>query len=252
MLNIIILIIIIVLLFLFKTNFETFETRKYKYGILICCYNRPEYLEKTLESLKLTDLNDSIVYIIDDNSNNIDTINLIKNFDMPNVVVKKERNNVNLGITKSLEKGFTYLYSHCEYLTNLDSDVILKPNWLSALSDVHTEGKKTFPNAKNLIISGFNCTSTCYHKIQETIKNFHVKKTIGGVNTFFHKSFFKDYVHVLRTTNKNKNIGWDWNLCDYCDIKNIPILVSNPSVVQHIGFTGLNSDGSRADVAEDF
>lgn len=234
-----------------KIQNENFSESKYTYGILICCFNRPEYLKKTLNSLKKTKLQDAVIYIIDDYSNNIETINLIKHFNIPNVKIIKERNSTNLGITKSLEKGFNYLYKKSTFLTNLDSDVILKYNWLEKLHNVYLEGKKKYTNSSNLLISGFNCTSTCSHRIFKKHPSFYEKKTIGGINTFFHKSLLQEYKNVLSNT-KNKNYNWDWNLCKYCNDHNIPILVTNPSVVQHIGFSGLNSKKSRVDIAEDF
>jgi glycosyltransferase involved in cell wall biosynthesis len=252
--TIIILLILIIILLFCKSNNENFKNgnKQYKYGILICCYNRPEYLKQTLDSLKKTKLEDSLVYIIDDHSNNLKTIELIKNFNIPSVTIKKERNLQNLGITKSLKKGFSYLYTCCEFLTNLDSDVILKPDWLEKLHNVYVNGKAKFPQAKNLLVSGFNCTKSCAHKINKTYDLFYAKKTIGGINTFFHNSFFNNYCFVLRNTTKNKNYGWDWNLCRYCRRNNIPILVTKPSVVQHIGFRGLNAKKNRVDTADDF
>jgi len=248
---IIILIIIYLLLNKYLIKYENFVEKKYTFGVLICCFNRPEYLEKTLNSLKETKLENVIIYIIDDHSDNIKTINLIKKFNIPNVKIIKERNSTNLGIKKSLEKGFNYLYKKCIFLTNLDSDVILKYNWLEKLHNVYLKGKITYPNSNNLLISGFNCTSTCLHKIFKTYNSFYEKKTIGGINTFFHNSLLQEYKNILLKT-KSKNFNWDWDLCKYCNNHNIPILVTNPSVVQHIGFKGLNSKNTRVDIAEDF
>ena len=250
-----ILIIIIILLILWLKNcihIENFQNDKFKFGILICCYNRPEYLEKTLASLKNTDLKETIIYIIDDNSTDTKTVKLINDFDILNVKIIKERNDKNLGITKSLEKGFTYLNNCCEFITNLDSDVILKKNWLEQLYKVYIEGKIKFPDAKNFIVTGFNCTSSCLHKIENTYDAFYTKKTLGGINTFFHNSFSKEYIQILKESSGNKNHGWDWNLSYYCQKNNVPILVTKPSVVQHIGFNGLNSKNKRVDIAEDF
>ena len=50
------------------------SSTKYKYGILMCCYNRPEILKKTLESLKKTnkeDLNQSIRSLNEINYSNL-------------------------------------------------------------------------------------------------------------------------------------------------------------------------------------
>ena len=124
----------VILAYFLSKRKESFSNKQYKYGILMCCYNRPEFLKKTLESLKKTnieDLNQSVIYIIDDHSENKETTKLIEDYvnDIKNVKginnleIKIDRNRNNMGIAKSLKKGFTFLYPKCEYLTNIDSDV---------------------------------------------------------------------------------------------------------------------------------
>jgi len=254
----IILICVLVAYYLSKRK-ESFANKQYKYGILICCYDRPEFLIQTLNSLKTTnkeDLNESIIYIIDDRSSNNKTTTLIEDYDIMNMEgidgleLKIDRNRENLGIAKSLEKGFTFLFPKCEYLTNIDSDVLIKPNWLSKLHEVYERSNYEKNDGNGVLVSGFNCIPpNCDHKILSTNDLYHVKKTIGGINTFFHRDMFPQFINVIKNNVKN----WDWRLCDYCKEHNIPIVVSNPSVIQHIGFTGLNSFGKKKyDYANDF
>ena len=40
-----------------------------------------------------------------------------------------------MGIRYSLKKGWDLLYPMCKYLCNIDSDVIVKKNWLSKLKN---------------------------------------------------------------------------------------------------------------------
>ena len=47
-------------------------------------------------------------------------------------------------------------------------------------------------------------------------------------------------------------MGWDWEVCRKARNNNCYIVVTKPSVIQHIGITGLNSSSKRHDVAEDF
>ena len=249
--------------YLISINKESFSNKQYKYGILMCCYNRPEFLKKTMDSLKQTnknDLNQSIIYIIDDHSDNNETSKMIENYaseiknmkGLDNLDVKINRNRHNMGIAKSLEKGFTFLYPKCEYLTNIDSDVLVKPNWLSKLQEVYDRSNRERNDGNGVLVSGFNCTPpNCDHKIESSTGLYHVKKSIGGINTFFHRDKYDDYVNVIK--NVKKGAHWDWRLCDHCKSNNIPIIASNPSVIQHIGFTGLNSFGKeKYDYAEDF
>ena len=239
---------------------ESFANKQYKYGILMCCYNRPEILKKTLESLKRTnkeDLNQSILYIIDDHSSNKETSTIIEDYvadiksisGVDNLEVKINRNRENMGIAKSLEKGFTFLYPKCEYLTNIDSDVLVKPDWLPRLQEVYDRSNRERNDGNGVLVSGFNCTPpNCAHKILSSNDLYHVKKSIGGINTFFHRDMFDKYVTVIGNNVKQ----WDWKLCYYCQDNNIPIIVSNPSVIQHIGVTGMNSRTNRYDIAKDF
>lgn len=140
---------------------ESFANKQYKYGILMCCYNRPEILKKTLESLKKTnkkDLNQSIIYIIDDHSSNNETSKLIEDYvadiksigGVDDLEVKINRNRSNMGIAKSLEKGFTFLYPKCKYLIHLDVTkyYLLNETWLYELekeyvSNIDKHNKKT-------------------------------------------------------------------------------------------------------------
>lgn len=140
---------------------ESFANKQYKYGILMCCYNRPEILKKTLESLKQTnkeDLNQSIIYIIDDHSSIKETSTIIEDYvsdiksigGVDNLEIKINRNRENMGIAKSLEKGFTFLYPKCEYLIHLDVTKyhLLNETWLYELekeyvSNIDKHNKKT-------------------------------------------------------------------------------------------------------------
>jgi len=242
-----IIIFILIILFLFfliynsYQNQESFANKQYKFGILICCYNRPEYLEKTLHSLKQSNLQDAMIYIIDDFSSNEKTTNLIEDLNIPGVEIIKDRNRSNLGIAASIKKGYTFLYPKCKFLTNIDSDVILKHNWLSKLLETYNNAKNEFKSSK-CMVSGFNCTSTCDHKIIKKYDTFYLKKSIGGINLFFHKSFLND---ITSTLNNSIDSNWDWQICKYCNNNNVKIITTNPSVIQHIGFDGLHSYGKK-------
>ena len=109
-----IIILNLLLAYFLSKRTESFTNKQYKYGILICCHNRPEFLKKTLESLKKTnkeDLNQSILYIIDDCSDDNETTKMIEEYDIKSLEgvndleFKMIRNMKNMGIAKSLEKG---------------------------------------------------------------------------------------------------------------------------------------------------
>ncbi len=238
-----ILIIVIIVVYLFYST-------RYKFGIILCCFDRPEYLEKTLDSLKKSNLDNTIICIIDDHSSNSKTIDLIQNFTIPGIDIIKIRNKSNIGINHSLLKGFNKIYPLCEYMTNIDSDVIMKSNWLDKLYKTYISTEKYDINAYEFIVTGFNCKK-CHHKIIKSYPEFHIKRSIGGINMFFHRNIY-DTLFKDILTNSPKNYGWDWNIVNKSNELNIKLITTNPSVIQHIGYKGLNSNETMADIAEDY
>lgn len=65
--------------------------------------------------------------------------------------------------------------TRCDLLCNLDSDVIVKPNFLSVLLF-------TFLKFKPKILTGYN--SVC-HESEKQLLNVLFKKSCGGVNLVF-------------------------------------------------------------------
>ena len=57
MLKLLLIILISVFIFFININ-ETFDNtqNEYTYGIVMCCFNRPEYLSRTLESLSKSNI----------------------------------------------------------------------------------------------------------------------------------------------------------------------------------------------------
>ena len=194
-------------------------------------------------------MNDTILCIIDDHSPNPKIWNLINKFNISNSNCKiiKIRNKKNLGIRYVLKKGWNLLYPMCNYLCNIDNDVIVKKNWLNKLKETENKSRKKLLS-QNVIVSGFNCTSSCSHKIIKDYNIFFTKKTIGGINMFFNKSTYKNIVYPILYKG-NKNFNWDWEICYVSEEKNCPIVVTKPSVIQHIGIKGLNSSrGKKLDM----
>lgn len=250
---IIVIILIIIYYILITSNqiIQRFQDKdKYKFGILICCYNRPQFLLKTLESLKKSNLENCFICIIDDHSYDTRTTKLIRNFSIKGVKIIKKRNSHNLGIAKSLLLGFEILFPQCEYLTNIDSDVIMKKDWLTKLESTYKKAISLKLGATDYVVTGFNCIK-CMHPIIKTYTTLCHKKSIGGVNMFYHRKLYKPlFKKVLSVANKNH--GWDWSIVDIGKKMNIWMITTKPSVIQHIGISGLNSSSRRYDIAPDF
>jgi hypothetical protein len=101
-----------------------------------------------------------------------------------------------------------------------------------------------FPNN---LITGFNTLVSNRHPISETFCKYHTKKTCGGINMLFSRELFTKIESSLSSN------AWDWNLCK---LLSNPVIVSKPSVIQHIGIEstipGHGSQGKDVDIAYDF
>jgi len=215
-----------------------------KTGLLITAYNRPEYLEKGLESVAKVPFNGDLeILIIDDHSTDKRTGQLIDLFIQMWPEVKKIRMIRNQGIKECLRTGFNFLFaSGCQNVINLDGDAIVKPEFLEVLTNL----KARFPDA---IVSGFNTQTTdpktgkVRHRTIGEFDVYCLKESIGGINMVINEAQYKTF---LLPAFKGQN-HWDWNLCKI--VKSF--VVSKPSVVQHIGIEK-GSNLNNPDVAFDF
>lgn len=210
-----------------------------KIGIVITVYNRPEYLRQTLESLRESYLlPETLICLVNDASTDDETNKIFKEFEIEGIETKKINHSKNKGIAGSLKIGFDYLYMQgCDPLVNLDSDVLLKKEWLSVLIKSHRE----FPDS---IISGFNADN---HKIISRNNGYFIKDTIGGVNMLFSRDVYSGMVRESFSAEER----WDTELCSKIREKGRQLITTNPSVIQHIGFESTLRH-QRIDYAEDF
>ncbi len=208
-----------------------------KVVILIRSYNRPNYLKKTLNSLFKSDLtNVNNIYIYDDNSNDIKTINILNNLKYKkNIKIIKGKKNY--GVNKSYVYALKILkskYKNNTLIITIDNDVIMKKNWINVLYKAYIKAKKYYKNNK-LLLTGFNSSNAHINKYKNRFysKNtlFYRKKSIGGVNFVFHISFIN---FIIDKWDK----GADGGVIDNMIRLNYPILCLNKSVINHIGKNG--------------
>ena len=208
-----------------------------KTGIVITIYNRPEYLSETLQSISESNLSNTELFLVDDCSTNQTTIELINNFSIDNVVIHKIKNEKNENMFYGLKLGWDYFYSNnFDVLCNLDADVIVKPYWLQTLLQLH----ELHPDK---IVSGFN---TLNHPIMESFQTYHTKKSAGGANFLFGRILYPEIKPKLM------HYAWDWKVCYRMARLNKDFIVSNPSVIQHIGKSSSLKDHEKFDRAEDY
>lgn len=212
-------------------------------GICMTVYNRPDYLIQTVDSLEDAMIGQTVV-VVDDCSTDDRTIGLLSKLRY-RVIKTHTRSNVygalKLGISKLIELD-------CTHIIILDSDAIVKPNFIEKL----TELQNKFPNQ---IVTGFNCTTKDKdgkerHRIIDAGEGWNKKHSIGGINMMFSVETYKKYVlPELDNCIRLKKGQWDMNVC-----KRIGGAYSTvPSVVQHIGFySSMGHMHDYPDVADDF
>lgn len=215
-----------------------------KIGICLTTYNRPHYLRQTLDSLAAADLRGAQVLIVDDCSTDIETLKMLVDY-------RSVGTNRNVSIRHTLQIGFDQLISEgCEVLVNLDADVIVSPDFLQVLMELHN----AFPDR---IVSGFNTLTKNRkgiprHPAVESHQGYVIKHSIGGVNMVISADTYQDIVRpALLLSQKNRG-DWDTIACRMSMAQGKPIVVSSPSVVQHIGIRSAMGHSDNPDVADDF
>lgn len=104
-----------------------------KIGIVICNYNKREYVVNCIQSVLESKTNDFDIYVVD-NASTDDSVDAIRTTygDQVTVLVNSENlggsGGFNTGIRKVLEEGYEYLYC-------LDNDVLVDENAVGALAD---------------------------------------------------------------------------------------------------------------------
>lgn len=235
--------------------------KTYKFGCVICCYNRESFVKDTINSISKSFLPQDLLFIIiDDGSNPVIQVELDHDY----ILIRKDKN---YGISNSLAIGWDIAYIlNIEYLMNLDSDTNVSVNWLSRLLST---SKKFNDNA---VVTGFNGR---YHSIINDNKNYYLKNSIGGINIWFEKTLYQQTIRKSLTTydiipnsidkilldidkyGVNPKIhdvynGWDWGLVSLCNNQKIEMVCVKPSVVQHIGKRGLNSKPNNIEKSLDY
>jgi len=210
-----------------------------KVGLVLVSYNRIKYLNQCIDSLLQSDLTKlGMLCCVDDCSTEdvMPHLRRLKGIQNTRVVIAKTPRNSQ--IWGSLYFGHNYLYEQgCDVMLNLDADAIVNKNWLNRLPDLHSR----FPND---IISGFN---TPTHPVTANLLDYYMKRTIGGINMVFTRNTYAD---IVRTAYEY-NTSWDWEVSKRASYSGRRLIVSKPSVIQHIGYESVMGH-VRVDVAEDF
>ena len=219
--------------------------RSYEIGLVITTFNRPAYLHRTLSALGKSRLDDTLVLLVDDCSDDPHTTQLIDAFSLAGTaVIKAERKSRGeCAIHENLTFGWDLLLKHfqCRYLTNLDSDAVVQADWLVQLKQLSEQAE-----SKDALITGFNAYQHNTLKEQDT---HYEKESIGGINFFFSRSMYQDTIRPALV-----DLQWDHHVVETLQKTDRKILCTKPSVVQHIGRNGIWSGPASGifDFAIDF
>ena len=220
------------------------QKEQYKFGLVIPFYSRAKYVEKFLNSLEKSNLNNCLLVLVDEsmtndvNDDHKQVNKLVEKYDGMNII--KVFKNKHGNMFDSILIGWDILYSYCDYLITLDSDTILKENWLEKLDECYVRMVNDYNNRFTLI-SGFNVESE-RHFVIERKEDYLVKDSVGGCNMFFKKDIYPDYIRKTLISHK-----WDTNIVNYVKELRGIIGTTNPSVIQHIGeeSCGHRDDGNK-------
>ena len=208
--------------------------KKYKYGISITTYNRPEYLSQFLETFRNTNfLEGTVVRILDDDSSNKETLEMLNNFkiDNPNVELHIEHNLYNIGPIYNYTKNIIkFENDDVDYIINLDSDSVHNPEWLNKINEINNHFGPKVLSSVFWCNHGYPRTEV---KIEE--EKYLYTRSLNGICLCFPKFFVKEFV------NKKNDRSFDgFTSYDLRHKYKLNTVTTKQSYVEHIGLHGIN------------
>lgn len=226
-------------------------------GLLITTYERPDYLKRCLDSIRMSDIpNDIHILIIDDYSKDERVIDFssefMDNIDLDNSQKTILRKTQRTGICESLIIGYNRLFETCYHVINLDADTIVSKNFFEVLT-------RLINKHPNSLITGFNSlTKNVQGKVRhpivsESSDGYYLKRSCGGVNLVTNKQNYEKYLlPALNQVHRMRRGNWDTLGIGNYHKNGGMVVVSNPSVVQHIGFDSSMGHNEKACYSIDF
>lgn len=206
-----------------------------KVALVIPIYNRPQYVKRCFASLEKLTVKPDIVVLVDDCSTDIAVDKLINDFQLNGCRKVNIRLQKNRGVKGALFEGIDAVIDKCDLVINLDSDAIVKPDFVERLVELHNE------KLNNLIVSGFNNSK---EKTLEDLAYYQIKKHANGINMCFNSWQYEQHIKPALLA---KSGNWDYMASESAG----KVVVTIPSCVQHIGLQS-SMGHVGADVAHDF
>lgn len=243
-LGLIFILISIIIYINFKNYNENYQNKNNNKKIifLLRSYNRPEYLIETLKYLDKSDVNNCIKKIIYDDNSNKETLKILKNYEKKYEIIYNNKNLKQKSMVKFLDI-INKKYKDYDFICYLDNDAIVKHDFIEKCVNTFNLIKKKENLCDNkIILTGFNCTN---HGITKKYNKYVKKNSIGGIHMFFHKSLT---YKILNWWDK----GEDWGIVREFKKEKGEFFSTKPSIIQHIGKIGHNSNGIKYDKSDDF
>lgn len=215
-----------------------------KTALILSTYNRPEYLQRCVDSLLQLDRLPDIVIVIDDCSTDNKVPVILSDFTAKyKGSIERHQTSKNTGIKGVLKLGYDMAFAlGYDIAINLDADAIVKPNLISRLVELKTR----FPKC---IVSGFNSLNKksdggYRNPIIREGEDYFFKKHCNGINMCIDRVLYNNVVYGALSANGN----WDFN----CTTE-YPVVIAKPSVVEHIGLkSSMGHDKEEPDTAWDY
>lgn len=220
-------------------------------GLLITTFNRPGYLRQCLASVKAAYIPEGTeMLIVDDASTDQVVLELLQEYGYTFIHKSK-----NASIKDSLVIGCAFLFGvkNVDVIINLDSDAIVRRDFISVLLDL----KRKFPQ---FLITGFNCLTknkdgSERHRVTIEGDGYNMKKTVGGINMVFDNIQYLNWIRPALVECLEHGGNWDQRACLNANQKGFDVVCAVPSVVDHIGIEssmGHSAGGEPPDQADDF
>jgi len=224
-----------------------------KTALIITSFNRPEYLRMCLDSIKNTYLpKGTLIYIIDDCSDNLETVSLINNFKYTGCIVKKIFKDINKGCYDSYITAYEYVFdNNFDYAVLLGADTIVN----NYFYDMMMYYKQLFPDR---IISGFNTLSLSElnkprHPVIYNGGFYATKNTNGSAGNLIDKNIWEKYIKpTILGQIKKKRFCYDTISSRKMSDDGLLTINTSPSVIEHIGINSLLGHDVNPDIAYDF
>ena len=202
-----------------------------KISVGVTTYNRPHYLARMSASLNASaGMERCSVRVYDDCSQQLDNDLLRERFPGAVEIVRRPST---LGPDFNMHQMYVdFLETRDDYLLAADADLLFHPDWIAFMERAlpHTDGVLSLYNSNN---------HPCSRRVIFDGIALCVKNSLGSAGTVMHRSVIEGIIQDVPSCG-----GYDWAWCRYLRAKNIRMLVSERSYIQHIGLHGYHFNGA--------